>query len=112
MQSFYRKQTFCKMSMRAHAFSVVREINLAFDCAPSDDVRGVFLYITKVFDKVWHQVLIYKLESCRGKLLDLLTNFLHELVQRAVLNGQVPTESVFYLLPALILINMHKKCIF
>ena len=59
----------------------------------SDDgfeVRGVFLDISKTFDKVWHNGLIYKLKQngVARDLLDTLTNFLKERKQRVVLNEQ------------------------
>ena len=42
------------------------------------EVRGVFFYIFKAFDKVWHDSLIYKLRQngVIGKVLNILTNFL------------------------------------
>ena len=57
------------------------------------EVRGVFLDISKAFDKVWHNGLIYKLKQngVAGDLLDTLTNFLKERKQRVVLNGQYST---------------------
>ena len=53
-------------------------------------VRGVFLDISKTFDKVWHEVLIFKLEQngISGKLLRLIKDFLSNRKQRVVLNGQ------------------------
>ena len=53
-------------------------------------MRGVFLDISKVFDKVWHHGLIFKLKSysVEGKLLSLLKNDLQNLERRVVLNGQ------------------------
>ena len=42
--------------------SITHEIYNAFDCNPSLEVRGVFLDISKAFDKVWHDRLIYKLK--------------------------------------------------
>ena len=54
------------------------------------EVRGVFLDISKAFDKVWHNGLIYKLKQngVARDLLDTLTNFLKERKQRVVLNEQ------------------------
>ena len=54
------------------------------------EVRGVFLDISKAFDKVWHKGLIHKLEQngIGGPLLKILTDFLKSWKQRVVLNGQ------------------------
>ena len=54
------------------------------------EVRGIFLDMSKAFDKVWHQGLIFKLKTIgiSGKLLSLLENFLSNRKQRVVLNGQ------------------------
>ena len=43
------------------------------------DDRGVFLDISKVFDKVWHKGLIYKLKwkGISGNLLDTITDVLN-----------------------------------
>ena len=70
--------------------SIVHEINSSFDCDPTIDVSGVFLDISKAFDKVWHEGILFKLKTygVNGKLLTLLTNYLHERYQRVVLNGQ------------------------
>ena len=43
--------------------SIVYDINSPFDCDPTQDVRGIFLDISKTFDKVWHEGLLYKLEA-------------------------------------------------
>ena len=54
------------------------------------EVRGVFLDISKAFDKVWHKGLIHKLKQngIGGPLLKILTYFLKSRKQRVVLNGQ------------------------
>ena len=71
--------------------SITHEIYQSFD--DGFEVRGVFLDISKAFDKVWHEGLIYKLKQngVAGDLLDTLTNFLKERKQRVVLNGQYST---------------------
>ena len=49
--------------------------------------------ISKAFDKVWHNGLIYKRKQngVAGDLLDTLINFLEERKQRVILNGQQST---------------------
>ena len=81
------------------------------------DVRSVFLDISKVFDKVWHNGIIFKLNQngMSGNLLNLLPNFLRDRKQRVVLNGQtsswadvnavVPQGSILGLLLFSIYIN-------
>ena len=50
----------------------------------------MFLDISKAFDRVWHDGLIFKLRSygITGPFLSLLRNFLSDRFQRVVLNGQ------------------------
>ena len=68
--------------------SITHEIHQSFD--DGFDVRSVFLDISKAFDKVWHDGLIFKLKQngISGNLLNLLSNFLRNRKQRVVLNGQ------------------------
>ena len=68
--------------------SITHEIYKLFD--DGYEVRGVFLDISKAFDKVWHNGLIYKLKQngVSGDLLNLIIDFLDARKQRVVLNGQ------------------------
>ena len=69
---------------------ITHNIYHSFDANPTLEVRGVFLDISKAFDKVWHEGLIFKLKSngIEGKILNLINSFLNERYQRVVLNGQ------------------------
>ena len=53
-------------------------------------MRKVFLAISKAFDKVWHEGLIFKLKQngISGELLHILSYFLSNRKQRVVPNGQ------------------------
>ena len=74
----------------AQLLSLIHEIQTAFDENPTLDVRGVFLDLSKVFDIVWHDRIIFKLKAygVKGELLSLLKNYLENREQRIVLNGQ------------------------
>ena len=54
------------------------------------EVRGVFLDISKAFDKVWHEGLLFKLNQngTSGNILYLLRDFLSCQKQRVILDGQ------------------------
>ena len=54
-----------------------------------DETRAVFLDISKAFDKVWHEGIIFKLRSngISGNLLSFFGNYLSNRYQRVVLNG-------------------------
>ena len=54
------------------------------------EVRGIFLDISKAFDKIWHEGLIYKLRcnGICGNLLQLLISFINSRKQRVLLKGQ------------------------
>ena len=92
--------------------AITHEIYKSFD--DGFEVRGVFLDISKAFEKVWHEGLIFKLKQngISGNLLNLLCVFRK---QRILLNGQVtdwsdvragvPQSSIFAPLLLLIYIN-------
>ena len=71
--------------------SLVNDIHKSFDHRKSLEVRSVFLDISKAFDKVWHEGLIFKLEQngISGPLLNFFSNYLCNRKQRVVLNGSV-----------------------
>ena len=68
--------------------SITHEIYKSFD--EGFEVRGLFLDISKAFDRVWHESLIFELQGngISGKLVLLLKDFLKSRKQRVVLNGQ------------------------
>ena len=68
--------------------SITHEIYSSFDeCL---EIRSVLLDISKAFDKVWHDDIVFKLtqNDILENLLNLLHDFLNERKQQVVLNGQ------------------------
>ena len=57
------------------------------------EIRIIFCDISKAFDRVWHKGLIYKLKSAglSGSLIDWLSNYLENRLQRVCLNNCTST---------------------
>ena len=70
-----------------HLLSITHKILSAFD--NGHEVRGVFLDISKAFDRVWHEGLLFKLQQNgkSGELITLIKYFVSCRKQRVVLNG-------------------------
>ena len=68
-------------------------LSITHEIYQSFEVRGVFLDISKAFDKFWYEGLILKFSrnGISGKLLNLLKDFLKYWKQRVLLNGQNST---------------------
>ena len=85
-QSGFRPKDSCVYQL----LEITHNIFSSFDCNPTLETRAAFLDISKGFDKVWHESLIFKLQSMgiSGNLLNLMNSFLSERYQRVLLNGK------------------------
>ena len=63
---------------------------MTFFSNPSLETRGVFLNMSKAFDRVWNDSLLFKLKQngVSGNLLGLIKSVLSDRVQRVTLNGK------------------------
>ena len=101
--------------------SIVHDIYASFDCNPPKDVIGILPDLSKAFDRVWHEGLIYRMKciGVTGMPLKLLLNVPQNRHQQVLLNGQcsswapvfasVPQGSVLAHLFFLIYINELTK---
>ena len=83
-QSRFRPRDSCVNQLLA----ITHEICKSFD--DGLEMRGVFVDISKAFDKVWHEGLLFKLSlnGISGNISKLLGNFLYCCKQPVVLIGQ------------------------
>ena len=90
-QSGFRPFDSCENQL----LSIVHDIYANFDQNPTLEMRANFLDISKAFDKVWHEGLLFKLERIGSSenLLSLFKSFLSNRFQRVVLNGQCSSWS-------------------
>ena len=87
--SIHQSDFCCNGSCINQLLSIVQILYEAFGTYPTLDARGVFPDMSKAFDKVWHEGLIYKLKSMgvSDLLLKLIQSFLTNRLQRVLLNG-------------------------
>ena len=83
-QSGFRPEDSCINQLLCNTYDIYQSLD---DCL---ETRGVFLDISKAFDKVLHEGLLLKLKQngISRNLLNVLTDFLYQRKQRVVLNGQ------------------------
>ena len=69
-------------------FVTSHDIFLSFGCNPTLETRGLFLDISKAFDRVWHNGLKFQLKKdCASRnLFELITSSLSGRFQRVLLN--------------------------
>ena len=68
--------------------SITNEIHKTFD--EGKELRAVFLDISRAFDRVWHDGLLFKLSQIgiEGQALNIVKDFLKNREQRVVIDGQ------------------------
>ena len=85
-QSGFRPGDSCIYQLLA----ITHDIFSSFDCNPTLETRGVFLDISKGFDRVWHDGLLFKLKEngVSVNLFQSIKSFLSGRFPRVLLNGQ------------------------
>ena len=89
-QSGFRPNDSCESQLLSIVY-----IYSSFNCHQSLEVRGIVLDISKVFDRVWHKGLLYKIQSTgiSGTSLKLIESFLSGRYQLVLMNGQASSWS-------------------
>ena len=85
-QSGFRPNDSCISQL----LSITHNINCAFGTKPPPELRVFFLDLSKASGKVWHEGLLYKPKNngINGNALQMIESFLHNRLQRVILNGQ------------------------
>ncbi|MCH2389817.1 MAG: reverse transcriptase family protein [Nitrospinales bacterium] len=70
--------------------AITHEIHKAFDSSPPKEVRAAFLDISRAFDRVWHEGIIFKLKQngIEGEMITILSSFLEGRKQRVTIDGK------------------------
>ena len=89
-QSGFKPQGSCINQL----LSITHETCKSFD--DGWEVRGVFLNISKIFNKVWHEGVLFKLKQneISGNLLQIMEKFPANWYQRVVFQGQISRWAV------------------
>ena len=76
---------------------ITQKIYTPFEDFPSCETRAICLDISKAFDNVWHEGLVFKLKTygISGLLLALMVSYLSNRQQRVVLDGKTSVWSYY-----------------
>ena len=85
-QSGFQTSDSCEYQL----LSVVHNLYAGFDQNSPFEAHSCFFDISEAFDMVWHEGLLYKMETIgfTGSILKLLQIFLSNRYQRVTINGQ------------------------
>ena len=68
--------------------SIVHDTYASFDCNPPKDVRGIFLPVSKSFDRVWHEGIQNEMYWYNRYGPKIVAKRSSKQTQRVLLNGQ------------------------
>ena len=105
-QSGFRPNDSCETQL----LLIVHYIYSSFDCHTSPEVRGISLDISKAFDRVWHEGLLYIIQSIgiSGTALIIIESFSSGRYQRVLLNDQASSWSPVLVFRASLLSDIQK----